>query len=246
VGPFPPHDSNLCAIRRDGVYQINGECLPVLDGAGADVLLVPVVTQDGPGIALLGNSPQLQAHSLPVADRTRSVASLHCQDVMVPAGQVLCGTPAARLVQQLADEARILIAGDCMGGAQAILDATVEYLQTRMQFGKPIGSFQALKHRCADHKVALEGGKRLLLRATLESTGTQRSLWASLTKFSACDCYAALAADAVQMHGGIGFTWEHNAHLFLKRALLNQHLFGDSAQLQDRVAQLLLSEEPRA
>jgi alkylation response protein AidB-like acyl-CoA dehydrogenase len=245
VGPFALHSSNLAAAHLDGVYRINGECLPVLDAADADVLLVPVATRDGPGIALLGNSPQLQIRRLPVADRTRSVASVHCQDLAVPADQVLCGAQAAALLEQLADEARILIASDCVGGAQAILDATVDYLKTRMQFGKPIGSFQALKHRCADHKVTLEACKRLLWRATSESAGTQRALWASLTKFSTADCYAALAADAVQMHGGIGFTWDHNAHLFLKRALLNQFLYGDSAQLQDRVAQLLPTGQPQ-
>jgi alkylation response protein AidB-like acyl-CoA dehydrogenase len=241
VGPFFPSSSSLTAVRSSSAWKIKGECVPVLDGEIADVFLVSVSTEAGPGIAFVGRSTGLAVCTLSVADRTRTVATLHCQNIEVPADHLLCGSEAAALSERLADEARILIASDSLGGAQAILDTTVEYLKARVQFGKPIGSFQALKHRCADHKVSLEASKRLLGRAMLEFGTTQRATWTSLAKFSACDCYAALAADGVQMHGGIGFTWEHNAHLFLKRALLNQFLFGDSAQQQDRAAQLLIA-----
>ena len=245
VGSFAANASSLTATRRDGSCQLDGECEPVLDGAVASLLLLPVATATGPGLALVARSTQLETQTLPVADRTRNIASLRCRNVEVPLDQVLSGADAATVSQTLADEARLLIASDCVGGAQAILDATVDYLKIRVQFGKPIGSFQALKHRCADHKVSLEASKRLLKRATRESDAGQRSIWAGLVKFSACDCYAALAGDGVQLHGGIGFTWQHGAHLFLKRAMLNQFLHGDSAQQQDRVAELLLAAEQR-
>jgi alkylation response protein AidB-like acyl-CoA dehydrogenase len=243
VGPLAADDSGLDASRLDGQYRINGECAPLLDGNIADRFLVRISTQAGPGIALLERSPGLETHAMPTADRTRTVATLRCHDVTVPSDQVLCGDEAAAVSEQLADEARILIAADAVGGAQAILDTTVEYLKIRVQFGKPIGTFQALKHRCADHKVALEASKRLLEHAKARLEAPDRGTWASLAKFAACDCYAALAGDGVQLHGGIGFTWEHNAHLFLKRALLDQCLFGNSAQQQDRAAALLLAGE---
>jgi alkylation response protein AidB-like acyl-CoA dehydrogenase len=193
-------------------------------------------------LALMRRSSGLTTEALPVADRTRSVVRLRCEAVEVPEDHVLLGAGAVELGKILADEARILIANDAIGGADAILEKTVEYLKTRIQFGKPIGSFQALKHRCADHKIRIEAARLLVGRATAART-EERGLWASLAKFAACDAYAALAADSVQLHGGIGFTWEHDAHLYLKRALLDQFLFGTSAEEQDRAAELLLATE---
>jgi alkylation response protein AidB-like acyl-CoA dehydrogenase len=245
LGPFAANTSSLTATCLGGSCRLDGECVPVLEGAVAGLFLLPVATETGPGLALIARSAQVETQTLPAADRTRNVASLSCRNVEVPLEQVLSGAEAATLSQLLADEARLLIASDSIGGAQAILDATVDYLKIRVQFGKPIGSFQALKHRCADHKVSLEASKRLLKRAAVEADAGQRGTWAGLAKFSACDCYAALAGDGVQLHGGIGFTWEHSAHLYLKRAMLNQFLHGDSAQQQDRVAELLLAAEQR-
>jgi alkylation response protein AidB-like acyl-CoA dehydrogenase len=152
------------------------------------------------------------------------------------------GDEAVRLINALGDEARVLIASDAVGGGEAILEKTLEYLKTRVQFGKPIGSFQALKHRCADHKVRLEAAKFLVEKAHT-APQEERSLWASIAKFSACDVYADLAADSVQLYGGIGFTWEHDAHLYLKRALFSQFLLGGSANEQDRAAGLLIAAE---
>jgi alkylation response protein AidB-like acyl-CoA dehydrogenase len=236
-------DGGLRAERVDGKFRIEGTCALVLDGTGADLFLLSVrVPGEAAGLALLQASDGLKVEPLPVADRTRAVARLVCNDVVAPAETVLLGSPAAELTTMLADDARILIASDALGGAEAIFDKTVDYLKTRIQFGKPIGSFQALKHRCADHKVRIEAAKFLVDRAAAASQD-ERSLWAGLAKFNACDAYAAIAGDSVQLHGGIGFTWEHDAHLFLKRAKLNQHLFGDSAEEQDRAARLLSAME---
>jgi alkylation response protein AidB-like acyl-CoA dehydrogenase len=207
------------------------------------LFVVCVDTDRGPGIAILERAAGLEIEKLPVADRTRSVARLRCHDVRVPANHVVQRAQALRLAAQLTDEARILIAGDCIGGAEALLEATVEYLKTRRQFSKPIGSFQALKHRCADHKVKLEASRRLVQRAILGCDSDRRTSWAAMAKFSACNCFADIASDSIQLHGGIGFTWQHDAHLFLKRALLNQFMFGDGARLQDEVAARLMAGE---
>ncbi len=237
-------DANLTAIREGDHYRFSGECLPVLATAQVEALLVRATTPAGPVLALLEKTAAVRLERLPVADVTRDVVRLSCQDAPVPVDQVLAGPHVSVVSEQILDEARILLASDCIGGAEAILEMTIEYLKTRTQFGKPIGSFQALKHRCANHKVALEANRRLVQRARLEREVSQRALWASLAKFSAADCYVEIAGDCIQMHGGIGFTWQHDAHLFLKRALFNQFLCGDSTALQDRAAELLMSGNP--
>jgi alkylation response protein AidB-like acyl-CoA dehydrogenase len=180
----------------------------------------------------------------PIADRTRSLVTLTCRDAPAQATRLLFGEAAARIAAQLLDSANILIASDAIGGAEAACAITMEYLKTRVQFGKPIGSFQALKHRSADHKVAIEAARRLVDRAQGAPPDAPRtSLWAALAKMAACDAFVAMAADMIQMHGGIGFTWEHDAHLYLKRAMLDQFLFGSTAVQLDRAAALMLARE---
>lgn len=241
VDALDPNSSRLTIMSRDGYLHVNGDCVPVLGGDRADLFVVCTVTDNGPGLAILSRSPALMVEKLDLADRTRGVVRLRCRDLIVPPDQVISGPQASSIISQLVDEARTLIAGDCMGGAEAILDSTVEYLKIRTQFGKPIGSFQALKHRCADHKVKLEACKRLTQRAAVAGDSDDRSFWAGMAKFAACECFSEIAADAIQLHGGIGFTWQHDAHLFLKRALLNQMLYGDGARLQDETAARLIA-----
>lgn len=146
------------------------------------------------------------------------------------------GTAASRLAQHVA----LAVAADSIGGARAILDQTVEYLGTRQQFGQPIGAFQALKHRAAD-MAAMLAINELLVDEAIEAVASavQPDLWAPLAKAGAADAYAHIAGDCLQLHGGIGFTWEHDCHLFLKRARLNQVLGGTSAQARDGAARAL-------
>lgn len=245
IGQIGQKLSTLIA-RRDGeVFLIGGDCRGVLDGAAADLLLVEIVDADGgDGLVLLDRGKGVCIEPQPVADRTRSLVTLTCDDVEVAAERVLFGHDAALVASKLADDARILIANDAIGGAEAVFEKTVEYLKTRIQFGKPIGSFQALKHRCANHRVAIEAARMLVDRAQSGiQSSINRDIWAGLAKSSACDAYAAMGADAVQMHGGIGFTWEHDAHLYFKRAALDQFLCGNSAEQLDRVAHALLTRE---
>jgi alkylation response protein AidB-like acyl-CoA dehydrogenase len=236
-------DDALRAERFGGTVRISGECGFVLDGAGADVILAPVRSGAGDmgGSVLLKRSWGVKTDRLPITDRTRSAVRLRCEGIEVPADHVLLGAEALEVAETIANEACVLLAHDAIGGAEAILAKTVEYMKTRVQFGKAIGTFQALKHRCADHKVAIEAAKVLTTKAALAPTGAS-AVWARLAKFHACDVYLSIAMDCVQLHGGIGFTWEHDAHLFLKRALLNRILFGDSASQQDQVAALLTAE----
>jgi alkylation response protein AidB-like acyl-CoA dehydrogenase len=126
------------------------------------------------------------------------------------------------------------IACDSIGGAEQILMETVEYSKVRRQFGREIGSFQAIKHRCADMKTWLEAAKALTNAAIRRFVaGEYGSPLIGSAKVYASQTYREIAMDAVQIHGGIGFTWEHDCHLFLKRALLNEQLGGSAEQYKD-------------
>ena len=174
-------------------------------------------------------------------DATRTLGRLRLDQHPVPAERLLAeGAAAEQLRERLMDHAALALAADSIGGAAAIFDITLEYLKTRRQFDRPIGSFQALKHRCATLRIRQRAAEASLLRAREASTGgiERPSTAASIAKFEACDAYLAIAAQAIQLHGGIGFTWEHSCHLFLKRAKLNQVMFGSSGWHQDRVASL--------
>ena len=232
----------LRLVRSDQGITLEGETT-VLDGVAADWLLVRVEDAATPGLALLpATAPGLSCTARPVADRTRAVAELACNGVAVGPEQLVLGDAAAPIADKVSRTAMLLLAADAIGGATAILDLTVEYLKTRVQFGKPIGSFQALKHRIADVKASLEMAHRLLIAARRQADGPDAGYWAAMAKSSACEAYVEVASEAVQMHGGIGFTWEHPAHIYLKRATLDRALFGSTAALRDRVGAALLDK----
>lgn len=214
----------------------------IVDGIDADWLLLHVADGKDEGLALVpAKADGLVRTTRPVADRTRSVATLSLKGTTVDAAHVLTGAAGSALLQRLRLVASLLVACDAIGGAETALDVTVDYLKTRVQFGKPIGSFQALKHRAADLKVKVEMARELVDAAVARSGNADASLWASMAKFTACDAYAAVTADMVQMHGGIGYTSEHSAHLFLKRASLDGALFGSARVQQDRAADALIA-----
>ena len=140
------------------------------------------------------------------------------------------------------------LACDSLGGAERLFDLTLEYLRTRHQFDRPIGSFQALKHRCADLAVDMAAAEALLddAIAAAGEDAADALPKAHSAKYVACETYARVAAEAVQLHGGIGFTWEHSCHLFLKRASLNRFLYGSTKWHQDRIAALQLQRNGAA
>jgi alkylation response protein AidB-like acyl-CoA dehydrogenase len=176
------------------------------------------------------------------ADETRSFGTLVFEATRIAADRILAGTTIGLPLEiALANHAAIGIAADAAGGSEAVLDLTLEYLRTRQQFGRPIGSFQALKHRCANHKLAMVASSALLDEAvSVAASGGDARIEASAAKAYASDVYAAVASDAVQLHGGIGFTWEYVCHLYLKRAKLDQAMFGSSGFHFDRVAAALV------
>lgn len=217
---------------------LTGDAHDLLDGTEAALLLTPA--RDGASILwVLADTASVAMHRMELVDRTRGLARARLDGVKVS----LLSGDADDIARALRVHSAIAIACDSVGGAKAVLALTVEYLKTREQFGKPIGSFQALKHRCAEHKVAIEAADGLLAEAVAhwEGDDADAELYAMLAKAHACDVYSAVAEDAVQLHGGIGFTWEHVCHLYLKRAKLNQMLFGSAAAHRDVAARLLVA-----
>jgi len=230
-------------LRRDGQdFVLSGAATDLLQGAEADLLVV--CARDAAGAAVhVVVEPATDGAVLALertVDQTRHLARATFDELRLPADRLL---DAAAIGETLAIEAALALACDAVGGAEAIFERTLDYLKTRQQFGKPIGSFQGLKHRCADHKVAMAASAAVVAEAVrlwAEGDPGGRPL-AFVAKAYACEVYAQVAEDAVQLHGGIGFTWEHDAHLFLKRAKLNQALYGGTGSHLDRAATLLLA-----
>jgi alkylation response protein AidB-like acyl-CoA dehydrogenase len=235
--PLPGRAPLPTAVEDGDGLRLSGQALDLLDGGSASLFLVLARLAHGSLAYVLVDG--VEAAVEPTVDRTRHLARVDLDGVRVSADRVLGGGQALR--ETLAAEAALLIACDAKGGANAVFERTLDYLKTRMQFGKPIGAFQALKHRCADHKVALEASGAVAAEAVRLWAAADSSAvaMASSAKAYACDVYGEVAEDAVQLHGGIGFTWEHDCHLFLKRAKLNQALYGSSVAHLDRAARLL-------
>ena len=139
------------------------------------------------------------------------------------------------------DRAKVVLAAEMMGGAQKVLETTVDYTKVREQFGRPIGSFQAVQHKCANMMVDVEGAKSAVYYAAwaVSNDAADAATAAAVAKAAASDAYRRTAADGIQVHGGIGFTWEHDMHLYFKRAKSSEFTFGDANFNREIVAQLI-------
>jgi alkylation response protein AidB-like acyl-CoA dehydrogenase len=226
-------DRITTAARRDGTgYLIDGTKEYVFDGHLADVLLV-VARHDGqPALFVTQTDPAVKAILHPTLDQTRRQARLVFEST--PAR--LVGGPAA--AAHAVDLVLAALAVESVGVARASLAHTADYLNTREQFGAPLASFQALRHRVADLAVAVEAATSTAwyaLRTAAES-GAELPVVAPLAKAYATEVAYRVTAESIQLHGGIGFTWEHDAHLYFKRATANRLLFGDPTTLRRLIA----------
>ena len=171
-------------------------------------------------------------------DQTRKQAKLEFSGVAAtPLGEPGAGWPA--LSKTLDQAAGRHGSNEMVGGAQKVLDMSVEYAKVRVQFGRPIGSFQAIKHKCADMLLEVESGKSAAYYAAWAAAEDNDELpvVASLAKAYCSDAYFHAAAENIQIHGGIGFTWEHDAHLYFKRAKSSEILLGDATYHRELLAQ---------
>jgi alkylation response protein AidB-like acyl-CoA dehydrogenase len=239
--------------RSGGGLRLHGQAAFVPDAAEGSRLLVlarraddgaPVIVAVDPGAAGMVVEPQ------PVVDETRRLAMVRADGAEVSKGQAwrFAGDPQSA-VSRLLDRAAVAVACDSLGLSEAMLDATVGYARVREQFGRPIGSFQAVKHACADMLVQVRVSRQLVTAAVFALAGDEAavgdpddvraadaSVAASMAKAYACDAAVGVAGQAMQLHGGIGYTWESGIHRFLKRAALNRSLFGAPATHRRRLA----------
>lgn len=224
-------------------WRLTGHKNFVLDGAAADFVLTVAAVPDGIGLFLVdGDAPGLTRSPLPALDPTRRQARLEYRDVL--ASRVAHDGDGWALVAAVLDRAAVALAAEQIGAAAQALDTAVEYAKTRRQFGRPIGSFQAVKHLLADVLVEVESARAAAHFAMLSADGDDEGLpvVASLAKAFCSDACLTAALENVQVHGGIGFTWEHSAHLYLKRAKTSQLLFGDPAYHRELIARRLIGE----
>ena len=221
----------------------------MLDGCAADLLLVAARAPGSEGDAGVdlflvdANTAGLTRRALVTMDQTRRQAEIELADVRVPAGARIGaeGSGAATLRKTL-DLAAIALAAEQVGGAQRCLDLSVTYAKEREQFGRPIGSFQAIKHKCADMMLRVESARSAAYYAACVAADDAPELAraASLAKAYCSEAFFHCAGEAIQIHGGVGFTWEYDPHLYFKRAQASEQLLGDPAFHRERIARELL------
>jgi alkylation response protein AidB-like acyl-CoA dehydrogenase len=233
-------DITVSATRDGNDWFLTGIKRYVLSGAQADFIVVAARTDRGVSLFGIENpSTGLTVEALPVMDLTRRLASLtfdRCP--AVPIGESGGGWTT---LSRVFDQAIVALACEQVGAAAAVLDLTVDYLKVRQQFGRPIGSFQAIKHRCADMLVELESARSAAAYASaaIAAGAEDASVAASIAKVYCSQAFYHIAAESIQMHGGIGFTWEHPAQLYFKRAKSGEVLFGSPSAHRERIAELI-------
>ncbi len=218
--------------------RLTGELAPVLNGAQAGVLLIPASGPDGLAVyQVAADATGLTREPLTSTDHTRALARIALDDT--PA-RPLAGDAAAALAAA-ADLANLALAAEQCGAMAACLAMTTEYARLRVAFGQPIGAFQAVKHRLADMETAWELAQAALRAAatSADADPDRFSADASVARVLTSGPYFTAAADTIQLHGGIGFTWEHDAHLYYKNALAGKVLLGGAGDQLDRLATTL-------
>jgi alkylation response protein AidB-like acyl-CoA dehydrogenase len=224
------------AERVPGGWAVSGTKSFVIDGAIADLVLVVARTTAGPALfAVNRGAPGLHAEPMTTLDLTRAMAVLTFD--RVPAVLVGADGQAGRLMSRVLDLACVALAAEQAGGARRCLQMSAEYARTRYQFGRPIGSFQAVKHKCADMLVRVELAEATAREAARLADEAAPEFAAAAAAAHVCcsQAYLFAATENIQVHGGIGFTWEHPAHLYFRRAKSSELMFGGPAVYHERL-----------
>jgi alkylation response protein AidB-like acyl-CoA dehydrogenase len=232
--------STTTATQRNGEWTLSGHKSFVLDGHTAGLVLVAAKADAGLSLfAVESGADGFTATPLATMDQTRKQARLEFTNT--PATLVGREGDAATGLERTLQLACVALAAEQVGGAQRVLDNAVDYAKNRMQFGRPIGSFQAIKHKCADMLLEVESARSAAYYGAWAASSDDAELpWAaSLAKSYCSEAYFHCAGENIQIHGGIGFTWEHHAHLYFKRAKSSELLFGDPAYHRELLAQRL-------
>ncbi len=239
----------VTAREAAGGFMLSGTKMFVPDAHLADVLVVAARSRDGStledGISLFlvpRDAAGLAVTVLPSIDETRKLCEVRLDSVPLPAAALVGAlhggwAPLARVI----DRAAVALSAEICGAAQRVLDLTVEYAKMRVAFGKPIGSYQGVKHKCADMLVEIENAKSLTYYAAwaIDENDPEAVTAVSMAKAAASDAGRKVCAAGIQLHGGIGMTWEHDLHLYLKRAKADEVALGDAAWHRERIARLV-------
>ena len=246
-GSFDPADGSTTVTFDGDDAVLSGSKRVVVEGDAVDELVVVARGAGQPGDdgvrAVVVPVASVSTEPLRAFDASRRLVRVELDRVRVSRDRVL-GDPdatAAPALRRALEEATVCLALEMVGTAQTIFDTTLEYAKQREQFGVPIGSFQAIKHNFADMLIALERARSLgyFAALTIAENDARRTSATSVAKAAAGDCQKLLAKEGIQIHGGIGYTWEHAMHLYVRRIKSGEPLFGTSAWHRARIADLL-------
>jgi alkylation response protein AidB-like acyl-CoA dehydrogenase len=249
---WDPDAVAMSATPADGGFRLSGKKLFVSDAAAADFIIT--VARVGSGLVLAfvdSKAAGLTVKPMPGIDASRSLSAVEYNDVFVSDDDVMADSATARAALEYAiDVATLALSAEMVGGMQWLLEASVEYAKTRKQFGKPIGQFQAVQHHCANMLLMTESARSAVYYAAwlMGNDPEQAPLAVSMAKAYASDGYREVGNLAVQVHGGVGFTWDENVHFYYKRAKASELMFGDATFHRERIARLVIdaSEPARA
>jgi alkylation response protein AidB-like acyl-CoA dehydrogenase len=238
AGAFDPNVTVTASGNGDRVL-LGGTAKGVVDAGAADVVLVAARGDDGVGLYAV-DAADLRGTPLVTLDLTRPQADVVFSDA--PARLLAGPADAERVITHALQIGSALLAIEQVGAAQHMLDLSVDYAKSRLQFGRHIGSFQAVKHKLADMLVDLEHARSTAYHAVwaLADGSDDPALAVSIAQATCSAAFSRIAADSIQVHGGIGFTWEHQAHLYFKRAATDAALLGSAEQHRGRIAALVL------
>jgi alkylation response protein AidB-like acyl-CoA dehydrogenase len=240
----------LTARKTKTGYSLSGVKLFVPDAHVADVIICATQAKEGVTLLLIDRQQAgVSTTLLKTMDQTRKLCEVRFDKVRIGADAVL-GTPGRgwEALARTLDQSKVALCAEMCGGAQKVLDMTVEYAKMREQFGRPIGSFQAIQHKCANMLVQVESAKSATYYAAwaVANHAPEAPLAAAMAKAYCSDAYRQVSAEGIQVHGGIGFTWEHDMHIYFKRAKGSEVTFGDATWNRELVAQYTLDVVPAA
>ena len=240
-GRMAPEGIAATAEPSGDGFVLSGTKALVPDAESCDLFIVAAQLRGEPGLFAIPRD-LLEPVGGPSLDPVRPVSTIQLDGVRVGGDALLGGKPCGwPVVERALDRAASVLAAEMCGGSQEMLDRSVEFAKVRHQFGRPIGSFQGVSHRCADMLLQIEGARSLTYYAAwcCDNDVDQAPLAASAAKAAAADTYRSCTAQAIQVHGGIGFTWEAGLHHWYRRAFSSAALLGDVVFHRERVAKLL-------
>ena len=241
---------NIKARKGKKNYSLSGVKLFVPDAHVADVIVCAARTAEGISLFVVDRQQAgVSTRLLKTMDQTRKLCEVTFDKVQIVPEAVLSGDVRGwAILKRIIDRSKVALCTEMCGGAQKVLDMTVEYAKLREQFGRPIGSFQAIQHKCANMLVQVESAKSATYYAAwaVSSNAAEASLAAAMAKAYCSDAFRQVTAEGIQVHGGIGFTWEHDMHIYFKRAKGSEVTFGDATWNRELVAQYTLDVPPPA